>query len=383
MFFNTNKRIYADFNATTPTSSRVVSSMRPYWNEVYANPSSIHTDGVKAQEALTVARKEVAQVIGAHHDEIIFTSGGTESINMALQGMLSGGDVVVTSPIEHRATLETVKYLNTQNISSSFVSVSSSGIVDIKDVREKIQKETRLVSIMLVNNETGVVQPIREVAKIIRKKKKEFGTDIFFHIDASQAPLWLDIKVDTLGADLVSIDGSKIMGPTGVGLLYVRRGVPLRPILFGGGQEFGLRSGTQPIALIAGLACALTDACVKRKDRVSNVQKLRDMFEKSLEERLPGNYVLGNTADRVANTSAVCFPGIDSEFLVLQLDAKGVSASYGSACSSDKHVAGSHVIEAMDLDECKGSMVRFSFGPNNTKKEVFKIVSILEDIVSS
>lgn len=343
-----------------------------------ANPSAIHALGIKERNKIEKARILVAQIIGAHPDEIIFTSGATESNNLAILGVRSGH--VVTTNIEHASVLEPVKHRGDATI----VEVSPSGIVDPKEIKKSLKESTVLISVMYANNEIGTIQPIREIAKEIRHFNKinnrEGANKILFHIDAVQAINYLDINVERLGVDLMSFNGAKIYGPKGVGVLYVKRNTPIGRIMFGGEQEMGLRPGTENTASIISLAeCLALTEKIKTKES-KRLEALRDFFFKELAKL---NLVVnGDPTNRLPNNVNITIPNIPSDLLVIELSARGIYASSKSACKSGDGKA-SHVIQAINpsLKDTDGS-IRFSLGRQTTKQDIVITIKAMKEILS-
>ena len=345
-----------------------------------ANPGALHELGVKEKQKLENARKFVANILGAHIDEIIFTSGATESNNLAILGLPKGR--IVTTNIEHASVLETCKGRG----GTTFVGVEKNGIVDPKKIKKSLTKNTVLVSVMYANNEIGTIQPIREIAKEIRHFNKINNTKIYFHTDATQAANYLPIKVDKLGVDLMSFNGAKIYGPKGVGVLYVRRGTPVSKILFGGDQERGLRPGTENVEGIVALAEALKMTEQIKEREVECLTKLRDYFFTKLENlsriHLDNKLVVnGELENRLPNNINITISNIPSDLLVIELSAKGVMASAKSACKAGDGKA-SHVIKAINpnLGDTDGYL-RFSLGRETTKKDIDYTIKALSQIL--
>jgi cysteine desulfurase len=372
-------RIYLDHAATTPVRSEVAHAMREAAGQCDFNPSSLHFEGRRARAALDDARDRVAAAIGATRSEILFTSGGTEAINLALLGATRGGARpahVVASAIEHRAVLAALERLREDGFETSLVPVDRQGRIDPAEFERSLRPQSVLASIMYANNEVGTVQPIAELARIAHRR----GT--LFHTDGVAAPSWLPIDVRALQVDLLSISAHKFYGPKGVGLLYVRAGVPLAPIIVGGGQESGRRSGTENLAGIVGMARALELAVAERARVPEDVATLRGRLEAGIRSRVTGVSVNGGDAPRLANCSNLSFAGVDPAALIIALDLNGVSASVGSACTSGTLEA-SHVLAAMAGDASgPASGVRFSLGAATTPAEVERAVDVVSDVVA-
>jgi len=387
------RRIYLDTAAATPVDSRVVKSMMPYFSKISGNPSSLHREGVLAGKGLAFARQKISELLKAHSDEIIFTSGGTEGDNLAIlgtaHGLLSSHKIakpghIITSSIEHQAVLEACRMLEKEGWEVSYLPVSVDGLVDLTELEKSLRPETVLVSIIYANNEIGTIQPIREIAKILRDFRKK-NNDLrlpYFHTDACQAPRFLSLSVEKLGVDLLTINGSKIYGPKGVGCLFVKRNTFLAPILFGGGQERGLRSGTENVAGAVGLATALELVLDSQEKDNEKIRVVQAYFIDQLVS-LANVFINGVVGDnRLPNNINVTFPGVLAEWLVISLDAKGIACSAGSACSTH-HRDDSHVIMSLGRDrDYADSTIRFSLDKLTTKKDIDYVISCLKSILA-
>jgi cysteine desulfurase len=372
--------IYLDHAATTPMRPGVWEAMMPYAGDTFGNSSGVHEVSRRAKNALEEARERVAAAIGATPREIVFTSGGTESDNLALKGAsLNAGHRrgVVTLSTEHEAVLETIDFLRRFGTPTTVVSVDSHGLADVDTLLDAVDANTSVVSVMYLNNETGVIQDIAGLAAAVRKH----DPDVLFHSDAVQAFSSEDIDVDQLGLDLLSLTAHKFGGPKGAGLLYVREGTHLEPLLHGGGQELGRRSGTHDVAGAVGVAHAMDTAMADRARFRSQVGQIRDDFEKRITAGIPDSVVNTPEANRSSHHMNVRFPGVRNETLLMRLDRAGVAASAGSACQSGASEV-SHVLEAMGLSpqEARES-VRFSFGWNTTPDEAVEAADIVVRLV--
>lgn len=384
------KQIYLDNAATTPVDPAVKKAMLPYFDEIYANPSSFHTAGKKAKDAVERARQRIAKILNCKTSEIIFTMGGTESDNLAVFGVARAykdrGNHIISSFIEHKAVLEPCSYLSRkENFQVDFLSPDKEGIIDPKKVAEKLNEKIILVSIIFANNEIGTIEPIKEIAEVIRKFKLKLGRQAseppFFHTDACQAAGYLDLDVQKLGVDLLTLNGSKIYGPKGIGLLYVRTGIRLEPIIWGGGQERGIRAGTENVPSIIGLARALELANKKQVSELKRVSKLRDYLIDKVLKTIPDVVLNGHRIRRLPNNINLSFKGIEGESLVLHLDSKGIYASTGSACSSASHKT-SYVLKAIGLStELAHGSLRVTLGRYTTKKDIDYFLKVLPGIV--
>jgi cysteine desulfurase len=369
--------IYLDNAASTPIADQVLQEMLPYLKENYGNPSSIHRFGRLATKAIDAARKRIADIIGAQPHEILFTSGGTESNNMALFGVLcKGAAPLVTSSIEHDAILEPCKRLESQGHPVTYLPVDSSGTVDIEKLKSAVTNQTGLVSIMYANNEVGTIQPIKEIAQICKQHK------VLFHTDAVQAVGKVPIDVEELGVDLMSISSHKIHGPKGIGALYIRSGVQIAPLVLGGGQENGLRSGTENVANIVGFGKACQLAKENMEANSAHLKNLRDKLIQKVTTEISHVSVNGHRQNRLPNNAHFTFLGVNGEDLIIKLDENGIAASTGSACSVKTQKA-SHVLAAMGFshEQITGSL-RLTVGLTNTLQEIENTVTVLKKIVA-
>jgi cysteine desulfurase len=364
------RRIYLDAHATTPLLPEVLEAMRPWLLESFGNASSIHQHGQQARAAVEHARENVARLINCRESEIVFTSGGTESDNMALFGLVKPGDHVITSSIEHHAVLHAAERLQERGVVVTFLPVSSEGRVDPDDVRRALRPNTTLISVMMANNETGVIQPVKEIGQIAQ------DADIWFHTDAVQAAGKLPIDVKAIGCDLLSISGHKMHAPQGTGVLYVRRGTRIEPLFYGGAHERQRRAGTENVAGIVGLGKAAEIADDALHDGTmdgtagSQVAALRDRLEQGILARVEDCAVNGAGVPRVPNTTNLRFDNLEGEALVIALDLKGLAVSGGSACMSGA-TEPSHVLTAMGLVSTSArASLRFSLTKLNSEKEV-------------
>jgi cysteine desulfurase len=362
-------RYYFDHNATTPVSPEVFQAMAPLMTTVFGNASSIHQFGQEARGELDRARRSVAAMLGAKAEEIVFTGGGTEADNMAIFG--AGGHVVTTT-VEHPAVLQAAGHLP----SATFVPVDRNGIVDPQAVRAAIRPDTKLISVMHVNNELGVIQPVREIAEIAHE------AGVLFHSDGVQAMGKLPVNVGELGVDFYSISAHKIYGPKGMGALYIRKGAELRPLLYGGPHERKMRAGTENVAGAVGFGRAAEWVIEESGAEAARQSALRDRLEQGILARVAGAHVNGAGAPRVGNTSNIRFDGIDSEPLLIALDLKGFAVSSGSACSSGA-TEPSHVLAAIGLTrEQARSSVRFSLGRSNNQEQIDALIDAVVQVVT-
>ena len=371
------QRIYMDANATTPLLPEVFEAMRPFWMEEFGNASSIHRQGQQARAAVDRARESVAAMLGCRAAEVVFTSGGTESDNLALFGLLGRGDHLITSAIEHHAVLHVAETLEGRGVQVTFLPCTPEGMVEPAALEAAIQPNTKLVSVMLANNETGVIQPVRALADVAH------SVGALFHTDAVQAAGKMPISVDALGCDLLSISGHKMYAPQGTGALYVKRGVRLRAMFFGGGHERGRRPGTENVAGIVGLgkAAELAREWLVRPLSADGgpaaLDGLRDRLERGILGAVEEAGVNGGGAPRVVNTCNLYFDHVEAEALVIALDLKGLAVSGGSACQSGA-TEPSHVLTAMGLSEARArGSVRFSLSRLTTADEVDRAVELV------
>jgi cysteine desulfurase len=354
-----------DANATTPLAPEVFEAMRPWFTEQFGNASSIHFHGQRARAAVERAREQVARLVGCRPAEVVFTSGGTESDNLALTGVLNPGDHLITSSIEHHAVLHTAERLRDRGVEVTFLPVDAGGVIDPADVRRALRPNTRLISVMMANNEIGTMQPVAEVGEIARE------ADVYFHTDAVQAAGKLPIDVKAIGCDLLTISGHKFHGPQGTGALYVRRGTHPVPLLFGGPQERQRRAGTENLPGIVGLGhAAEMAAAFLGGDGSARLAALRDRLEQGILARVDEAGVYGAGSPRVPNTTNLWFDHLEGEALVIALDLKGLAISGGSACMSGA-TEPSHVLTAMGvLPERARASLRFSLDTGATDADV-------------
>lgn len=375
------QRIYLDYAAATPVDPRVERAMRPFLRAHFGNPSSVHAEGRAARAAVDAARRDVAQAIGARPDEVIFTNGVTEAINIALSGVLkASGDMrhVVTVATEHHAGL---RVLERDGVEVTIVPVDADGVVKVDAVLAAIRPDTALVSVMHANNEIGTVAPIAEIGKAIEKLRRTTKRAYpVFHTDAAQSPQFLAVDVQQLHVDLASFSGQKMYGPKATGALFVKTGTPITSILFGGGQEHGLRPGTENVAGIVGFAKALTIATAERLRVTSKVAALADRLRKGLLVT-PGTRCNSSADQRLPNIVNISFSGVDGEALVMYLDQHGVAVSSASSCTGAQSI--SHVLRALGLsdDGVKGS-VRFSLGRATTRKDIDRAIAAVHEILA-
>jgi len=359
------RRVYLDNNATTPLLPSVFEAMRPYFAEHFGNASSIHHHGQETRAAVERARESVAALLSCRASEVVFTSGGTEGDNLAISGLTRAGDHVISSTIEHHAVLNSCKHLESMGCEVTYVPVDSRGLVDPDDVRRALRPHTKLITIMMANNETGVLQPVEEIGKIAAE------ADVYLHTDAVQAAGKAPIEVTRLGCDLLSISGHKLHGPQGVGALYVRKGTALQPMFYGGSHERSRRAGTENVPGIIGLgkAAELAREALEQGD-LAQMSAMRNRIEQTILSQVDATGVNGEGAPRVPNTTNIHFDYLEGEALVIALDLKGLAVSTGAACSSGA-IEPSHVLTAMGLpSETARASLRFSLGKQNTPDDI-------------
>lgn len=380
-------RVYLDNAASTPIDPTVIEVMMPFIVDHFGNPSSLHDMGRKATIAISKSRSLISKLIGANPNEIYFTSGGTESNNLALVGyakmvkkLRPDCNRILISEIEHESILETVRYLEKDlKFTVDFIRTTSDGFVDLNSYRDLLSPETCLVSVMLVNNEIGTIQPVQSMIDILKKRQYK----AVFHSDGVQALGKIPIDVRQMKLDMLSISSHKINGPKGVGALYVRKGIFLEPILYGGGQEMNLRSGTENVYSIVGFG----KACEIWKNKMHNanldIKNLQNYIINRIIKEIPGSSINGSLQNRVFNNVNFSFKGINGENLLVKLDEFGIEASTGSACSSNKKKKASHVLKSLGLryDEITGS-IRFSIGCQNTKTEMDFTIDVLKNVIN-
>lgn len=377
----TERFIYLDHSATTPTDPRVVQTMLPYWTTVFGNASSLHSAGKAAKQALTQARETIAAVLNCDPTEMIFTSGGTESDNLALRGVAEAlrirgrGKHIITTAVEHHAVWDVAKELADDGFDVTFLPVDSYGRVTAQQVIDAVRDDTVLVSVIYANNEVGTINPIAEIGRELRKRR------IPFHVDAVQAPGLLPLDVKALNVDLMSLSAHKFYGPKGIGLLYIRRTIALTPQLIGGGQQAHRRGGTEPVALIVGLAEALRLAEAERDETVKRLVPLRDRLIDGVLTTIPEASLTGHPTERLAGHSSFTMQGLNGDSILLDLNEVGIGASGGSACTTGQQEP-SHVLLAMgvDQDRLMGQM-RFVLGRHSTPEEVDLLIYHLKALV--
>jgi len=369
--------IYLDNAATTPVDKRVLKKMLPYFDAEFANPSSLYSPALKAKKAIDKARSQIAKFLNCKPSEIVFCAGGTESDNLAILGIARkiGKGHIITSQIEHPAVLNACKQLEKEGFEVTYLAVDEDGIIKLDELKKALCKNTILISIMYANNEIGTIQPTAEIAKLAKK------AGALFHTDACQATGYLPMDVRKLGVDLLTINGSKIYGPKGIGALYIKKGIQIEPIIFGGGQEDNLRPGTENVPAIVGLGEAVSVAREQQSADSRQQKKLQDYIIRELL-KIPKSKLNGHPTKRLPNNINISFEGVEGESLVLYLEKDGIYTSTGSACST-KSLKPSHVIMAISGDaERAHSSLRVTLGRSTTKKDADKLVSAVRKYVS-
>ena len=374
--------IYLDYAAATPVDPRVQAAMQPFWDEQFYNPSALYMAGREVAQLLDQARADVALCLGARPSEIIFTAGGTEADNLAIHGVMQTYPQakLLVSGVEHDAVLEVA-----QQYHADIIPVTKTGLVDLEALRQQLDDQVVLVSVMYANNELGTIQPLKQIAALIkqvRTARQKAGNDLplYLHTDASQAGNYLDLHVSRLGVDLMTLNGGKIYGPKQTGGLFVKSGIVLQPQVRGGGQERGLRSGTENVAGSVGFATALRLAQADRQQEGRRLRALRDQFVDELCTVIPAIDVNGDKQS-LPNIVHITIPGVDNERVMMQLDEKGILCAVGSACSAS-HDEPSHVLKAIGMSDAEArSSLRFSMGSGTTQKDLKTVVGILQQLV--
>tara|TARA_B100001750_G_scaffold247337_1_gene272728 strand:- start:624 stop:1811 length:1188 start_codon:yes stop_codon:yes gene_type:complete len=379
--------IYLDNAGTTPVDPQVIESIIPFLGSRFGNASSLHSLGQDARKALEDSRESISKILNCRLGEIVFTSGGTESDNIAIKGVASGvkavngSNHIITTKIEHHAVLHACEQLEKAGYLVTYLSVDKHGLIDLNELENAINDNTSLVSVMLANNEIGTIQSISLISDVIKQCSEKFGKKIFFHTDAVQGGGVLDLDVAKLGVDLMSLSGHKFHGPKGVGLLFIRKGTPIEPLIVGGGQERERRSGTSNVAGVVGFATALS---IAEKNRVKNVNlclQLRDKLMHGILNSIDNTFLNGHPTLRLPGNVNISFEGIEGETILLGLDMAGVCASSGSACSSGS-LDPSHVLLAIGLnDEIARSSIRFTFGKYNSIAEIERVIDVLIELI--
>ena len=385
-------RIYLDYASATPVDPRVLKAMAPYWDIISGNPGALHEEGVSAKQALTDARSRVAHLLHARASEMIFTGSGTEANNLAIMGTVAALERrgvllesmhLIVSAIEHESVLAPAGELERRGVKVTLVSPEPSGIVSAEKIMSEMRPETVLVSLQAANHEIGTIQPVPELGRKVKAWRTLHKADLpYFHSDASQAALLLNVSVDRLSVDLMTLDAQKIYGPKGVGALYKRQGAVLSPVLFGGRQEQGLRPATENIPAIVGMAAALSLAFQEREKEYARLRKLQELFLRSLEEKVPSASVNGDRRKRLPSNVNVSLPGRDGELLALALDAEGIAVTTKSACAESEEKISSVVRALGKSEEEAKATLRFSFGKKTRVADIRRAVETLAMLVA-
>jgi cysteine desulfurase len=381
------RRVYLDHSATTPVDRRVIEAMIPYLGEKFGNASSVHFYGQEARAAIEKARNQVATLVGSRPNEIVFLSGGTEANNLAIRGVLDSysnyGRHVITSSIEHSSVRGLCNELEKRGVEVTRLPVSADGLVQVDELAKAIRPETVLVSIMTANNEIGTIQPIREIGRIIRERKKQGHKHLIFHTDAVQAVGRMPIEVESIGCDLLSMSAHKLYAPKGVGALFIRRGVRVAAQNVGGHQERERRAGTESVAHIVAFGEAAELAKTELEHRMAYMSKLRDKLERGIEERIEEIVINGSRSSRLPHLTNISFRYIEGEGLLINLDLQGIAISTGSACSSGSLEPSPVILALGRSDELARGSIRFSVGKDNTEEDIDYVLKVLPKAVET
>ena len=377
-----------DYASTTPIDTEVSKVMRVLEKKSFANPSALYSEALFAKSKMKEARSNIAGILSCQVEEIVFTSGGTESNNLALLGVFEKHKTrdfvphIVTTNIEHPAILEVCEEIKRQGGEVTIVPVGDDGIVSAQDIASALKSNTVLVSVMYANNEIGTIQPIREISRVIKHFREKNNSVLpYFHTDACQAVLYCPMHTASLGVDMMTLDGIKMHGPRGTGMLYVKRGVEIVPILFGGGQEKGLRSGTENVIGSVGFSKALEISEKMKEGEFARLLRIRDYAIERILQTFPTSSLNGSQSERLPNNINMCFKGLDAEFAVISLDVAGISASYSSSCRTLKEDSTSYVVSALGKNDCRGSSLRFTLGRGTKKSDIDSLVCALKSII--
>lgn len=377
-----------DYASITPVAREVAEAMRQYESGSFANPSALYAEAIAGKEAAQNARGKIARILNVRKNEIIFTASGTESNNLALLGVFKACRTkdfiphIIVSEIEHPSILEICEEIKRLGGEVTYVLVSEEGIVNLKDIRTALRDNTVLISVMYANNEIGTIQPIKEIGRMIKEWRQKKDTLIpYFHTDACQAVLYESLDALKLGVDMMTLDGIKMHGPRGTGLLYMKQDVTINPIFFGGGQERGLRSGTENVPGIVGLAIALELAEKMKESELARLTDIRDYAIEKILKTFPGSTLNGSKDLRLPNNINICFPRLDAEFAVISLDVAGIAVSYSSSCRTLKEDSSSYVVTALGKEECGTSSLRITLGRESTKTDIGALVVALQKII--
>lgn len=374
------KNHYFDYAGATPISGAVRRAMRDVEN-MYANPSGIYRGGVEVKSIIEKCRKNILNNFDANNMNLVFTSSGTTSVNLAIMGTLKKGDHFITSNIEHPAVIETARYMSRIGVLVTYLNVDENGVVKLSELREAMNEKTKLVSVMMVNNEIGTVQPIKEIGKIIDEHRRKYDTAFpYFHTDACQAVNYFDISMRSLRLDMLSFNASKIYGPKGVGALIIRKGIDVEPITYGGGQEMGLWSGTEDVAKIVGLDAAVSETLNKKEKERARLLKIQSFAFDKIKNEIREAIVNGSLENRSPNNINITLPGMDSDEMVIRLDSLGFAVSHKSACASADSTLGSHVLIAIGQGKYASQNIRITMGRDTKKADISRLVSAIGHI---
>lgn len=384
------KQVHLDFAATTPVSKEVQKAIEPFWSKYFYNPSASYKAGQDVKKIIKKARGNIAGYFGVKDSEVIFTQGGSESITLALVGFIKSikGKVdfaphVLVSAIEHPAVKECIEYVKTLGVIVEYIPVFKNGSIDVQTFEKMLRPETVLITIIGASNETGVIQPVHKISSIVKKYKNSLTRTQtqypFVHSDISQMVLTQYVSISKLGVDMLTVDGSKIYAPKMTGLLIKKHYVELEAIVYGGGQEFGLRAGTESLATSVGLNTALSLIDKRREKDVKHFKVLKEFFIKQLDKKSI-SYEINGSGEILPNILNICIRGLDSDFAVIQMDEYGVNCAAMTSCAGSKGVLKSDILLAMGKEECAGSSLRFSFGRTTIKKDIMKTIKILEKV---
>ncbi len=383
------KRVYLDYASATPVDSRAFKEMKPFFSANFGNPLSLHDEGLKIKKVIDDSRTVVARIFGAKKEEVIFTSGGTEANNLAILGFLktlskNKKHKIITTTVEHSAVLKAVESLGAENFEIIKIGLNQKGELKIDELEKQIDEDVVLISVMYVNNEVGTIFPLREISSIVKKFKNKIGRGYhefpYIHADASQAPNYLDINMDRLGVQMISIDGSKIYGPKGSGALIKKFYISVENIIFGGGQEFGIRPGTQNVPAIVGFAHALKKCNSEKDKNLAEVKKMSDYFIREIKNNIIDYLFIGESEKKLPSIINICLPNKNSEFLVIALDEEGVACSAMTTCKSVSDVSRSYVVDEIN-PECGASSLRFSLSHKTTRLDIKFAVRKLKKIL--
>jgi len=381
------KNIHMDFASTTPVDKKVFKKMKKFFSDDFFNPSSIYLNGKEIKELIEKYRSLISKKIQVKPTEIIFTNGGTESINMAILGLAKTHKKphFISTVVEHPAVMQTLGEVQKMGGEVTFLKVNEEGLISLDDFKNSLKENTVLVSVVYATSETGTIEPIRkmgvEIQKFKEKEKRSSEEFPYFHTDASQAGLTLDLNVDKLKVDMMTLDGSKIYGPKSTGCLIKKRYVELEPIIFGGGQEQNIRPGTENVPGIVGFCEALLLTFSQKEKDKKHFEELQKYFLEKIQNEIPEAKINGSIKNRISNNVNICIKNLNSEFAVIMMDEKGINCSAGTACKSMKGTGHSYAIEALGEKECAKSSIRFSFGRKTTKKDIDKAIKALRETV--